>query len=73
MLPKVILCFPFPNLINPFSANALLLYPLKTSENLQFSDVFREYRSGTSVENGGFIKMFSENNHQIKVTISFSF
>ena len=35
--------------INPFSTNVRLLYPLK---NLRFSDVFREYRSGTLVENG---------------------
>ena len=28
--------------INPFPATGLLLYPLKTSENLWFSDVFRE-------------------------------
>ena len=38
--------------LNPFSANVPLLYPLETSENLRFSDVFREYRSGTLVENG---------------------
>ena len=39
-------------LIKPFSTNVPLLYPLKTSENLCFSDVFRGYRSGTLVENG---------------------
>ena len=33
--------------INPFQTNAPFLYPLKTSENLQFSDVFRGYRKGT--------------------------
>ena len=38
-------------LFNPFSTNVPLLYPLKTSENLRFSDVFRGYRSGTLVEN----------------------
>ena len=38
--------------INPFSTNVPLLYPLKTTENLRFSDVFRGYRSGTLVENG---------------------
>ena len=27
--------------INPFSTNVRLLYPLKTSKNLRFSDVFR--------------------------------
>ena len=32
------------SLLNPFSANVPLLYPLKTSENLRFSDVFRGYR-----------------------------
>ena len=37
---------------NPFSTNFPLLYPLKTSEKLQFSDVFRGYRSGTLVQNG---------------------
>ena len=28
-------------LINPFFPNALFLYPLKTPENLRFSDIFR--------------------------------
>ena len=37
---------------NPFLTNVSLLYPLKTSENQLFSDVFRGYRSGTLVENG---------------------
>ena len=37
---------------NSFSTNVPLLYPLKTSENLRFFDVFRWYRSGTLVENG---------------------
>ena len=35
---------------NPFLVNVPLLYTLKTSENLQFSDVFRVYRNGTLVE-----------------------
>ena len=39
-------------LLNIFSTNVKLLYPLKTSENRRFSDVFRGYRSGTLVENG---------------------
>ena len=40
-------------LLNPFSTNVPLLYPLKTSENLRwFSDVFRGYRSWTLTENG---------------------
>ena len=38
--------------INPFSINVPLLYPLITSENRRFPDVFRGYRSGTLVENG---------------------
>ena len=29
---------------NSFNATALFLYPLKTSENNRFSDVFRGYR-----------------------------
>ena len=37
--------------LNTFSTNVPLLYPLKTSENLWFSDAFRRYRSGTLVEN----------------------
>ena len=40
-----------PIMVNPFSTNVPLLYPLKT-ENFRFSDVFRGYRSGTLVENG---------------------
>ena len=36
----------------PFSTNFPFLYPLKTSENLGVSDVFRGYRGGTLVENG---------------------
>ena len=43
---------------HPFSTNALLLYPLKTSENRGFSDVFRVYRSGTLVENELIISEF---------------
>ena len=32
--------------ISPFQANLPLLHTLKTSENLWFSDIFREYRNG---------------------------
>ena len=39
------------SLFNPSSTNVSLLYPLKISENLRFSDVFRGYRSETSAEN----------------------
>ena len=34
-----------------FSTNAPVLYPLKTSENFRFSDVFSGYGSGAFVEN----------------------
>ena len=45
--------------VNPFSTYVPLLYPLKTSENLSLSDVFRGYRSGILVENGsiGLIRL----------------
>ena len=36
----------------PFSTSVALPYPLKTSENRRFSDVFRGYGSGTLVEDG---------------------
>ena len=39
-------------MFNTFSTNVPSLYPLKTSENRRFSDVFRGYRIGTLVENG---------------------
>ena len=38
--------------LKPFSSNVPLLYPLKTSENLRFSDVFIGYRGETLVKNG---------------------
>ena len=38
--------------INPFLANAPILYPLKTPENERFSDVFRGYKLGTLAANG---------------------
>ena len=41
-----------PTLLNPFQANVPFLYPLKTSENLWFSDVSRGYRKGTLAWNG---------------------
>ena len=44
----------FKNNIKPFSTNVPLLYPLETSQNLRFSDVFRGYRSETLVKNGLF-------------------
>ena len=36
----------------PFLTDASILYPLKTSENLWFSGVFRGYKMGTLVKNG---------------------
>ena len=42
----------FTPLKKNISANVSLLYPLKRSEKQMFSDVFREYRSGTLFENG---------------------
>ena len=38
------------NEFNSFPSNVPLIYPLKASENLRISDVFRGYR--TLVENG---------------------
>ena len=38
--------------INPFHATGLFLCPLKTSENLWFSDVFRVYRKRPVASNG---------------------
>ena len=38
--------------INPFYATGLFLYPLKTSENQRFSDVFRGYRKRPVAWNG---------------------
>ena len=46
---------------NPFSTNIPLLYPLKTSETLRFSDVFMGYKNRTLVENGlntDFVQVF---------------
>ena len=39
-------------LINPFHATCLFLYPLKRSENLWFSDVFKGYRKIIVAING---------------------
>ena len=38
--------------VKPFQLNCPFLYPLKTSENERFSDVFRGYRNGTLHKNG---------------------
>ena len=44
--------------LNPFSTNVSIMYPLKTSENLQFSDIFRGCRSETLVKNDGLNQGF---------------
>ena len=38
--------------VNPFPALSLFLYPLKTSENLWFSGVFRGYKKKPVALNG---------------------
>ena len=40
------------NLLNFFHATGFVLYPLKTSENLCFSDFFRGYRKRPVAWNG---------------------
>ena len=40
------------NEINPFLASILILYTLKTLENLRFFDVFRGYKMRTLAKNG---------------------
>ena len=39
-------------IINSFHANPLFLYPLKTSENLRFSDIYWGYKNRTLALNG---------------------
>ena len=41
--------------------------PLKTSENLGFSDVFRGYKSQTLVENGLIL-----NSYQVSITLNWN-
>ena len=47
-------CFLFIlyNVLNPLLVNVLFLYPLKTSENQRFSNIFRRFRNGTPARNG---------------------
>ena len=45
-------CFFVLKSINPFHASGLFWYPLKASENLWFSDVFRGYQKRTVAWNG---------------------
>ena len=46
-------------LVNPYSPNVTFLYPMKTSENGRFSDVFRGYRNVTL----GEYELISSNIH----------
>ena len=66
-------CQPFRCMatFNPFSTNLPLQYPRKT-ENRRFSDVFREYRSGTLVENGLSASLSSAANIGLIVLMNFS-
>ena len=49
-LYKTFLIKVFRRIVNPFYTNVPLLHLPKTSENLQFSDVFRRYKSGKLIE-----------------------
>ena len=52
-------CFNlFIAFFNPFSTNVSNLYPVKTSENQTFSDVFSRYKSETLVENGLVLRLY---------------
>ena len=44
--------FSIRKMVNPFSTNIPLLYPLKTLENWKISDVFWGHRKRTLFENG---------------------
>ena len=44
--------------INPFMANAPILYPLKTPENQRFSGIFRHYKMETLPRNGLRLQCF---------------
>ena len=62
LIPKILTGFPYARSVcvsnngyanfNSFYSNIPYLYPLQTSENLSFSDVFRGYRYGILVGNG---------------------
>ena len=45
-------CFLLNTFLKTFYINVPFLYPLKTSENLRFCDVFRGYRNGTLAQKG---------------------
>ena len=57
-------------IINPFQATVLFLYPLKTSQNLRFSAVFRGYRKRAVARNGlnGMHEKELSKDHQVTVS-----
>ena len=52
MVKSFMLNVPYTIVINPLQPSVAFLYPLKISENLWFSDVFRGYRKATLGCNG---------------------
>ena len=52
------------SVLTPFHAAGLFLYPLKTSQNLWFSDVFR----GAQKENSGMIWVKKGSLHEFNLT-----
>ena len=50
--------------INLFRANIPILYPLKTPENLWFSDVSKGYKMGALARNGLIINKYNHYNYQ---------
>ena len=56
------------NLINPFSTNVPLLYPLETSEKVAFW-CYRRYRSGALVEDGLSFARESYNEYDSKLIL----
>ena len=43
---------------NPFHDTGTFLYPLKISENLRFSDIFRKYRKRPVTQNELILRLF---------------
>ena len=58
--------------LNPFHATGLYLYPLET-ENLQFPDVFRRYRTGPLTQNGLWRTVNKFQNYQENTCAGVSF
>ena len=55
---KILLTKEHYNLINSFRANDLILYPLKTSKNLWFTDVLLGFHRKRPVAKNGLIESF---------------